>query len=97
VYYYNHHRPHQSLDGKTPADEVLKLDSALRQIYSSTSIRLTAYRSEYLWDLSVVDQYLLSMSKSLYKRLGGEDAIAAVVDEFYDRIMSDEQVAGYFQ
>jgi len=36
------------------------------------------------------------MSKSLYKRLGGEDAIAAVVDEFYDRIMSDEQVAGYF-
>jgi len=23
VHYYNHHRPHQSLDGKTPADEVL--------------------------------------------------------------------------
>lgn len=36
------------------------------------------------------------MNKSLYERLGGEDAIAAVVDEFYDRVMSDEQVAGYF-
>ncbi len=23
VHYYNHHRPHQALDGKTPAEEVL--------------------------------------------------------------------------
>ncbi|MDS0476084.1 group 1 truncated hemoglobin [Natrinema sp. 1APR25-10V2] len=36
------------------------------------------------------------MTDSLYERLGGEDAIAAVVDEFYDRVMADEQVAGYF-
>ncbi|PGF15865.1 group 1 truncated hemoglobin [Natrinema sp. CBA1119] len=36
------------------------------------------------------------MTKTLYERLGGEDAIAAVVDEFYDRVMADEQVAGYF-
>jgi len=36
------------------------------------------------------------MTKTLYERLGGEDAIAAVVDEFYDRVMADGQVAGYF-
>lgn len=36
------------------------------------------------------------MSKTLYQRLGGEDAITAVVDEFYDRVMADEQVASYF-
>ncbi|QLK24645.1 group 1 truncated hemoglobin [Natrinema zhouii] len=36
------------------------------------------------------------MTKTLYERLGGEGAIAAVVDEFYDRVMADEQVAGYF-
>ncbi|SFS37640.1 group I truncated hemoglobin [Halostagnicola kamekurae] len=34
--------------------------------------------------------------RTLYERLGGEDAIAAVVDEFYDRVMADELVAGYF-
>ncbi|WP_049924135.1 group I truncated hemoglobin [Halopiger djelfimassiliensis] len=36
------------------------------------------------------------MSETLYDRLGGEDVIADVVDEFYDRIMADEQVAHYF-
>ncbi|AHF98326.1 globin [Halostagnicola larsenii XH-48] len=34
--------------------------------------------------------------RTLYERLGGEDAITAVVDEFYDRVMEDELVAGYF-
>lgn len=37
------------------------------------------------------------MSETLYERLGGEDAIAAVVDEFYDRVVADEQVAYYFE
>lgn len=37
------------------------------------------------------------MSETLYERLGGEDAIAAVVDEFYDRVVADEQVAHYFE
>ena len=36
------------------------------------------------------------MSETLYDRLGGEDAISAVVDEFYDRVLADEQVAHYF-
>jgi hemoglobin len=36
------------------------------------------------------------MSETLYERLGGEAAIEAVVDEFYDRVLADERVAGYF-
>ncbi|AEH36147.1 group I truncated hemoglobin [Halopiger xanaduensis] len=37
------------------------------------------------------------MTDTLYDRLGGEDAIAQVVDRFYDRVMADEQVAHYFE
>ena len=36
------------------------------------------------------------MSDTLYERLGGTDGIEAVVDEFYDRVVADEQVAYYF-
>ncbi|ELY46315.1 globin [Natronorubrum sulfidifaciens JCM 14089] len=36
------------------------------------------------------------MSETLYERLGGQDAIEAVVDEFYDRVVADDQVAHYF-
>lgn len=37
------------------------------------------------------------MSFTLYDRLGGEDAIAAVVDEFYERMIADERVAHFFE
>lgn len=33
---------------------------------------------------------------TLYERLGGRDAIEAVVDEFYDRVLTDPQLASYF-
>ncbi|WP_135822574.1 group I truncated hemoglobin [Halostella litorea] len=33
---------------------------------------------------------------TLYEDLGGRDAISAVVDEFYDRVLDDEQLVGYF-
>ena len=33
---------------------------------------------------------------SLYVRLGGEAALEAVVDEFYDRVLSDERLQPYF-
>ena len=33
---------------------------------------------------------------TLYDRLGGRAGISAVVDEFYDRVLADEQLAGYF-
>ncbi|MFA9428182.1 group 1 truncated hemoglobin [Natronorubrum sp. A-ect3] len=36
------------------------------------------------------------MSNTLYDRLGGQEAIAAVVDRFYDRVVADERVAHYF-
>lgn len=37
------------------------------------------------------------MSGTLYERLGGEDGIEAAVDEFYDRVLSDESLQHYFE
>jgi len=34
--------------------------------------------------------------ETLYDRLGGEQAIGAVVDEFYDRVLDDDRVAHHF-
>lgn len=34
---------------------------------------------------------------TLYDRLGGEDAIEAVVDRFYERLLDDDQVNGFFE
>ncbi|APX97541.1 group I truncated hemoglobin [Natronorubrum daqingense] len=36
------------------------------------------------------------MSETLYERLGGQEAIGAVVERFYERVLADEQVAHYF-
>ena len=36
------------------------------------------------------------MSQTLYERLGGETAIAAVVDDFYERVLADERLAHFF-
>ena len=33
---------------------------------------------------------------TLYERLGGEPAVGAVVNEFYDRVLADERVADFF-
>lgn len=35
-------------------------------------------------------------SGSLFEQLGGEDAVAAVVDLFYGKVLADETLAGYF-
>jgi hemoglobin len=35
-------------------------------------------------------------SETLYERLGGEPAIGAVVDEFYDRVLDDDRVNHHF-
>jgi hemoglobin len=37
-----------------------------------------------------------AVTDTLYDRLGGQDAIAAVVDRFYDRVLEDDRVAHYF-
>jgi hemoglobin len=38
------------------------------------------------------------MSEStLYERLGGKEGIRAVVDDFYDRLVADEQLGPYFE
>lgn len=35
--------------------------------------------------------------ETLYERLGGEDSIEAVVERFYEHVMVDERVNGYFE
>jgi len=39
----------------------------------------------------------IQTQKSLYERLGGYNAIAAVVDDFIGRLVSDKQLAPFFQ
>lgn len=36
------------------------------------------------------------MSQSVYRKIGGQRAVEAVVEEFYDRVLSDEQLIPYF-
>jgi hemoglobin len=41
---------------------------------------------------------IIDMSESsLYERLGGEAALDAVVDDFYDRVLADEELRPYFE
>lgn len=35
--------------------------------------------------------------ETLYARLGEQEAIGAVVDEFYDRVLGDDALTGYFE
>ncbi|WP_069162243.1 group I truncated hemoglobin [Nocardia altamirensis] len=35
-------------------------------------------------------------SLSIYEKLGGAEAIAAVVDDFYVRVLADDRLAGFF-
>ncbi|MGQ5516691.1 group I truncated hemoglobin [Halococcus saccharolyticus] len=34
---------------------------------------------------------------SLYTEIGGRDAVVAVVDDFYDRVLDDDRLAGFFE
>ena len=34
---------------------------------------------------------------TLYEDIGGEDAIAAVVEDFYDRVLADDSLAPHFE
>ncbi|WP_304442315.1 group 1 truncated hemoglobin [Saccharomonospora sp. CUA-673] len=33
---------------------------------------------------------------SIYEQIGGQDALIAVVDDFYDRVLNDTQLAPFF-
>lgn len=39
----------------------------------------------------------MSTENTLYGRLGGREQIATVVDDFYDRVLSDDRLAGFFE
>ncbi|MFD1514185.1 group I truncated hemoglobin [Halomarina rubra] len=37
------------------------------------------------------------MSETIYSQIGGRDAVEAVVDDFYDRVLSDDDLVEYFE
>ncbi len=37
------------------------------------------------------------MSESIYERIGGRDAVLAAVDLFYQKILADELINGFFE
>lgn len=39
----------------------------------------------------------MSAGDTLYHRLGGEEQISNVVDEFYERVLADDSVAHFFE
>lgn len=39
----------------------------------------------------------MSATEPLFDRLGGQEAIETVVDDFYDRVLTDEQIAHHFE
>ena len=41
-------------------------------------------------------QTMMAPQKSLYERLGGKDAITAVVDDFVANVAADKRINGYF-
>lgn len=37
------------------------------------------------------------MAESIYREIGGSEAVEAVVNDFYDRVLSDDDLVGYFE
>ncbi|SEO83698.1 hemoglobin [Halogranum amylolyticum] len=37
------------------------------------------------------------MAQTVYNEIGGQAAVEAVVDDFYDRVLSDDDLVGYFE
>jgi len=37
------------------------------------------------------------MSQTIYQAIGGRDAVEAVVDDFYERVLDDDQLTPYFE
>jgi hemoglobin len=46
---------------------------------------------------TVTVSFAATMEKSLYDRLGGKNAIVAVVDEFVARVAADKRINGFFK
>ena len=63
---------------------------ALRTLLASLALSLSLAT---LWSASAQDGM---MKKSLYERLGGYNAVAAVVDDFVGRLVADKQFERFF-
>jgi hemoglobin len=65
---------------------------ALRTLLAPLALSLSLAT---LWSASAQDGQMQA-KKSLYQRLGGYDAIAAVVDDFVGRLVTDKQFERFF-
>ena len=55
-----------------------------------------AYACVFLFAFSVLAHHTEAPPKSLYQRLGGYDALAAVTDDFIGRMATDKQLGRFF-
>lgn len=58
--------------------------------------KVTVFVCTLLFTLSLAADHHMEKPKSLYQRLGGYDALAAVTDDFIGRLATDKQLAKFF-
>lgn len=46
--------------------------------------------------MKILARFRTPVPTSIYDRIGGHEALEAVVDDFYTRVLADEQLAGFF-
>jgi hemoglobin len=67
-----------------------------RQTFLKTSFSILALLLFLSWSAGAQAMAQGTKEKSLYERLGGYDAIAAVVDDFIGRLVADKQFNKFF-
>jgi hemoglobin len=66
-----------------------------KNLYSSLGLAVLLLLAGYGWETRA-QSLAHQESPSLYKRLGGYDALAAVTDDFVGRLVSDKQLSRFF-
>jgi len=68
----------------------------MKRILCSTRYAATVALLAATFLLSVVVIPALAQERTLYERLGGPDAIVAVVDDFVANVAADQRINGFF-
>jgi hemoglobin len=67
-----------------------------RSFYHSLCLVAVLVLTGGIWETSAQEKAHTQESSSLYKRLGGYDALAAVTDDFVGRLVSDKHLTRFF-
>ena len=53
----------------------------------------------HIWDTQIYKDINMSSDsdKSLYERIGGDDAVSATVDLFYKKVLADDRIKHFFE